>query len=427
MRSTKTWLRAATGLTLAAGVTFALLIDGVSFAQEDPEETRRQRDLELHDVNERLRETESRAHDLEMEIARIGTDRAELNRQLIDAAARIKDYEAAIVRAEQRLDGLGIRQSELARVFAGKRDVLVDLLAALQRIGKNPPPAVLVRPDDALAAIRSAMLVGAVFPGLREETAVLARDLGELIALRQEIEGERESMAAAAESLFAERQRLAALIDAKQESQVELQASLDETRDSARDLAREAADLRDLIAALDAAVTERDSGPTGLSADEIETAFSDPGRIKPAVAFADSEGLLPLPASGALIREFGAPDTLGRESEGISIATRADAQVTAPSDGWIVYAGPFRSYGQLLIIDAGDGYHLVLAGMSTISVQFGQFVLAGEPVGQMGSAAMASAGAGFAGQTQPVLYVEFRRDGRPIDPSPWWSKAQRRN
>lgn len=414
-------------LTLAVCLAVATPFCGASAAQEDPEETRRQRDLELHDVNERLRETESRARDLELEIARIGADRTELNRQLIDAAASIKEYEAAIVRAEQRLDELGIRQIELARLFAGKRDVLVDLLAALQRIGKNPPPAVLVRPDDALAAIRSAMLVGAVFPGLRDETAALARDLGELIALRAEIESERESMAAAAEGLFAERQRLAALIDAKQQSQVELQASLDETRDRARQLAREAADVRELIAALDADAADRQTGPTGLSPDEIETAFSDPGRIKPAVAFADAEGLLPLPASGALIREFGAPDTLGRESEGISIATRADAQVTAPSDGWIVYAGAFRSYGQLLIIDAGDGYHLVLAGMSTISVEFGQFVLAGEPVGQMGSAAMASAGAGLAGQTQPVLYVEFRRDGRPIDPAPWWSKTQRRN
>lgn len=427
MRSRRTWFRAATGLTLVANLAVATPFAGVAAAPEDHEETRRQRDLELHDVNERLRETESRASDLEAEIAKIGADRAELNRQLIDAATRIKDYESAIARAEQRLDELGIRQTRLAREFAGKRDVLVDLLAALERIGKSPPPAVLVRPNDALAAIRSAMLVGAVFPGLRKETEALRRDLDELTALREEIESERERMATSAESLSAERQRLAALINAKQDSQAELQASLDETRHHARELARKAANVRDLIAALDADTTNRDAGPTGLSPDQIETAFSDPGRIKPAVAFADAEGLLPLPASGALIREFGAPDTLGHESEGISIATRADAQVTSPSDGWIVYAGPFRSYGQLLIIDAGGGYDLVLAGMSTMSVQFGQFVLAGEPVGQMGSVAMASAGAGIAGQTQPVLYVEFRKDGRPIDPSPWWSKTQRRN
>jgi septal ring factor EnvC (AmiA/AmiB activator) len=102
------------------------------------------------------------------------------------------------------------------------------------------------------------------------------------------------------------------------------------------------------------------------------------------------------------------------------IATRAAAQVTAPCDGWVVYAGPFRSYGQLLILNAGGGYHVLLAGMERISVELGQFVLTGEPVAVMGAGGPATA-AGASGQ--PVLYVEFRKDGAPVDPSPWWANA----
>jgi len=94
--------------------------------------------------------------------------------------------------------------------------------------------------------------------------------------------------------------------------------------------------------------------------------------------------------------------------------------VTAPCDGWVVYAGPFRSYGQLLILNAGGGYHVLLAGMERISVDLGQFVLTGEPVAVMGGGPQ-SAAAIATGSSQPVLYIEFRKDGTPVDPSPWWA------
>jgi septal ring factor EnvC (AmiA/AmiB activator) len=102
------------------------------------------------------------------------------------------------------------------------------------------------------------------------------------------------------------------------------------------------------------------------------------------------------------------------------MASRAGAQVTAPCDGWVVYAGPFRSYGQLLILNAGGGYHVLLAGMERISVDLGQFVLTGEPVAVMGGGPQ-SAAAVATGSSQPVLYIEFRKDGSPVDPSPWWA------
>jgi septal ring factor EnvC (AmiA/AmiB activator) len=130
-----------------------------------------------------------------------------------------------------------------------------------------------------------------------------------------------------------------------------------------------------------------------------------------------------MPANGREIRAFGEADGLGGTAQGISLATRASAQVSSPSDGWVVYAGPFRSYGQLLIINAGDGYHVLLAGMERIDVRLGQFVLAGEPVAAMASQRLASVGATGVGVSQPVLYIEFRKDGTSIDPAPWWAAS----
>src|SRR4029078_4298715 len=107
--------------------------------------------------------------------------------------------------------------------------------------------------------------------------------------------------------------------------------------------------------------------------------LKDPSRRSPAIAFASAKGLLRLPVNGVKIRAFGGSDGAGGVAKGISLTTRAGAQVTTPCDGWVVYAGPFRSYGQLLILNAGGGYHVLIAGMERISVNIGQFVLTGEP------------------------------------------------
>ena len=111
----------------------------------------------------------------------------------------------------------------------------------------------------------------------------------------------------------------------------------------------------------------------------------------------------------------------GGNAKGLSLATEPLATVTAPCDGWVVYAGPFRSYGQLLIINAGDGYHVVLSGMDRINVGLGQFVLTGEPVGAMGTGETRVASTALGAVAQPTLYVEFRKDGVSIDPTPWWA------
>lgn len=220
------------------------------------------------------------------------------------------------------------------------------------------------------------------------------------------------------------------LVQERQRKQADTEKALDAERARAVQLARQADNLKDLIAKIEqqiatsaraaAAAQAGADKPTPADPKNSLAALNDPGRLSPAVAFASAKRRLPLPINGIRIREFGAPDGLGGTEKGLSVASRAGAQVTAPCDGWVVYAGPFRSYGQLLILNAGGGYHVLLAGMERISVDLGQFVLTGEPVAVMGGGPQ-SAAAVATGSSQPVLYIEFRKDGAPVDPSPWWA------
>ena len=206
-------------------------------------------------------------------------------------------------------------------------------------------------------------------------------------------------------------------------------------RERAAELARRAGTLKELIDRMEREIAgARRAAEEARKAEEAQArevrerfaqaAFRDPARLAPKIPFAEAKGMLPRPVSGATSREFGVPDGYGGTTRGISIATRPKAVVVSPADGWVAFAGPFRSFGQLLIINAGGGYYLLLAGMDQINVEVGQFVLAGEPVAIMGQTSSVSPAAGAIETNDPVLYIEFRKDGGSVDPGPWWAKSQ---
>jgi murein hydrolase activator len=363
---------------------------------------------------------------LTREIEALGADRRKLNQDLIDTAGRIRALEGKIAATETRLVPLDERNTRLKQSLESRRAVIANVLAALQRVGRKPPPALLVSPEDALQSVRTAILLGAVVPEMRNETEALAADLTELLRVRKNITDERDQLRAQAEAIENERKRMAALIGERQKQQSDREASLAVERARATDLARRAESLKELIAKMEAELdlAGRAARETARTDPRPGTGvLSDPGRLAPAVTFVSLRGRIPLPVNGVKIRDYAAPDGSGGSEKGLSIATRAAAQVTAPTDGWVVYAGPFRSYGQLLILNAGGGYHVLLAGMERISVDLGQFVLAGEPVAVMGNGSRIAAIL-TTGSSQPVLYIEFRKDGTPIDPGPWWAAGE---
>jgi septal ring factor EnvC (AmiA/AmiB activator) len=392
----------------------------------------RQRDQELEAVRgeqKKAAETQSKLRD---EIDAVGADRRKLNQALIDGAARLRDTEDRIAETETRLKPLDDSQRQIRQSLEGRRATIAEVLAALQRMGRHPPPALIVSPEDALKSVRTAIMLGAVLPDMRVQAEALASDLADLLRIRKEIADEKDRLVRDVASMSEDRQRVGLLVQQRQKQQAESEKALETEHGKALALARQVDNLKDLIGKVEEGLdgATKAARAAERSADERSNrinlaALEDPGRLTPAMEFASARGRLPLPVNGVRIREFGVPDNLGGTEKGISIASRPATQVTSPCDAWVVYAGPFRNYGQVLILNAGGGYHVVLAGMDRISVNVGQFVLTGEPVASMGGKPAGngpqSATTLASSSDKPVLYVEFRKDGTPVDPSPWWA------
>ena len=419
-------LRAAFIAGLAVALPLAAPAQQPPSQNEQSLDALKQRDQELQAAREAQRKSVETEAALKREIEQFGADRRKLNQDLIDTAARLRSVEGKIAATEARLKSLDNNELTIRKSLDGRRALIGEVLAALQRIGHHPPPALIASPEDALQSVRTAMLLGAVLPEMRHEMEALASDLGELLNVRKKIAAERDRLNSEVASLGAEQVRMTALIGERQKQQAEREQALEAERARAGDLARQVDNLKDLIGkleqGLDPAVRESREAARSDSRPAL-SAFRDPGRLTPAIAFISLRGQVPSPVNGVKLKEFGAPDGHGGQEKGLSIATRAGAQVTAPADGWVVYAGAFRSYGQLLILNVGGGYHVLLAGMDRISVDLGQFVLTGEPVAVMGNGPHIAAILAT-GSSQPVLYIEFRKDGVPVDPGPWWAAGE---
>lgn len=381
-------------------------------------------------IAQELSVSEERAAKIAEEIAAIRKDHASLSAALVQAAKTERKLATEADDIAGKLEALHIQEQGLRASLHERRGVLAEVLGALQRMGLNPPPAILVRPEDALSSVRSSILLAAVVPELRGETEILLGDLEELSRLVASITSERKRLLATVAEQAEEQKRLSLLLEEKQKLQEASKQNLLAEKARIEELGSQAVSLRELIDALEGEIeiaarqAEEKAAAAGREAAESPR-WSAPTQQLPApkASFSAMLGQLNLPVAGRIDRRFGEPDGSGGTLQGDMLATHSAAIVTAPVNGSVLYAGPFRSYGQLLILNAGDGYHVVLAGMGRISVVPGQSVLAGEPVGMMGETRVASAVAFGGSDAGPELYVEFRKEGKPVDPAPWWTES----
>ncbi|WP_162913429.1 peptidoglycan DD-metalloendopeptidase family protein [Rhodospirillaceae bacterium SYSU D60014] len=390
-------------------------------AQETPRRQAREGGERLERIERDLEADRNRVETLKSQAAALAEEIAALRAEMIAAAGAAQDYEEEVSQLEDSLAVVEKREREKSAALDRRRSQLSQALAALQRLALQPPEALIIGPDSPIDTVRSAMLLKVAVPALQTQATALQQQLGELRDLREQAEQKRKKMAVAVAALEAENDRIAALIERKHALRQTTAKSEAAAAERVAALAREAENLRDLIARLTAKPPPRKPTQTAmlfpvppppprLAPDTAEPAavmrLPTPETIR---TFPAEQASLTMPARGELVTLFDETSSVGLTSKGVRIATREQAQIVAPFDGQVVFRGPFRGYGEILILEHRGGYHSLLVGLGRTDAEVGQWLLAGEPVGIMGPAMDGS----------PELYLELRHDGEPINPLPW--------
>ncbi len=422
---------------------------------------------ELNAVTKDLRTGQEQSDKLAREAEKLKRDLTELRARSIAAARRAQDLESELSQVEITLAVLQTEETRKDQALQTSRAQLAAILAALQRIALQPQEALALNPGDPLDTVRSAMLLSVIVPDLEAKAEVLRKNLEALARLREEISGQRLELAAATTRLKDQQSQLETLLTEKQHLSQSNKSDRIKAGIRLSKLANRAEDLKDLIgklaeearrqraheaaekvareaqqaaaarkaqqaarqqeaerqarAALAAEPGQRDTptpaGPRPQAAPDRNSPqqsaaltilpLEKPKEIR---AFPKSPGGLLQPARGRVLERYGQASkrAISGTSRGLLIQTRGGAQVISPYDGKVVYAGEFRGYGLILIIEHDQRYHSLIAGLDRLYVGVDQWILAGEPIGVMG-----------AGNRLPELYLELRRSGQPIDPLPW--------
>jgi septal ring factor EnvC (AmiA/AmiB activator) len=361
--------------------------------------------------------------------AEIAREEATLRSDLVSAASAVQESEESLTDLEARLKDLDAEEVTKRAALDHTREEMGGVIAALARLAFRPTEALIGQPTSPADTVRTAILLREAVPSIKRSAQALKDDLAGLATVRAAIAAQKAKIAGTAETLDADHRRLAALLAKKAAARQEAEAQNREAQARLAALGSEAADLRDLLARLDAEHSRQMAEKEALEKAEqeklakaaqnkanLDKQAEAESRAKAATllaaprSFSSAQGRMPMPARGPVLVHFGQINEAGLPAKGISIATRPGAQVVAPYDGQVAFAGPFRGYGLLLIIEHGEGYHTLLAGMARIDSQVGQHLIAGEPVGVMVDS-----------ESKPVLYVELRHQGQPINPLPWLS------
>ncbi|MEE8438318.1 MAG: peptidoglycan DD-metalloendopeptidase family protein [Micropepsaceae bacterium] len=323
-----------------------------------------------------------------------------LQERLVANAQRVQELEVAFNTTSDEIAVLAAREKELAVQFDEDREPVGELLAVIQRLDADEPPALVLRSDDSLAAARGAMMLGVMLPPLYEQAAILGRQLRALNETRAALEAKNEQARDEALALNAARGELGALLVQRRQQGAITETRLVEIATVTEEAARQTDDLKSLLdrIALLRAQIGPDSGMVVVTAEGGPAGLQRGSLIRPVVGTA---------ISGDSAGPGLTPGTIG--PQGLWFEANGASQAVAPTDSEVVFAGAYQNFGQVLILEIAGGYHLLLAGFGRIDVQIGDLVLAGEPVGVLPDGEIAR------------LYLELRRNSQTMDPAPWMS------
>lgn len=427
-------------MKIVPGVAFVVLaLTAASAAAAEPSASPKD---DLSRIEQTLKAEQKRHDELKRKSEALSRDLQAVKKKMVSAASTVQRHEQDLTRLENRLGDLQKQQRALQVKIDRRGDQMVTVIAALQRLAWRPTEALIAQPTPPSDTVRSAILLRTAVPTIEASARDLRADLDKLSTVRAQVKGQKDRIAAVTNDLAQTHSELKQLYADKGAMQQQTEQASDEAAQRMQSLVREASDLKDLIAKLEAerarqreaarlaaierARQEREAAQKAAAAAAAAHTAEEKARVLAAEqkatrererrvaaipqapkGFDQTRGRLPLPVVGEITQQYGQMTKAGIHSKGITLETRHRAQVITPYDGVVLFAGPFRGYGQLLIIEYGDGYHILLAGMDRIDAAVGQSLLAGEPVGVMTDA------------SSPELYVELRHDGQPINPLPW--------
>ncbi len=381
-------------------------------------------------AQDQLRDAE-RAHAADLAAQRDAADRAKaaadaearLADARVTAAARLQAAEDALAAAAAQVADLSRRRTAAADRLAARAAALRPLLPTIERLSLYPAETLLAVPMPPEQAVRGAIVLAGLTHRLEADAAALRAEQAAVAELQAQLDAALPGLTAAQ----AEQARLAAGLDAQiADAQAAQRAATDAVAEAATRAAADAAradSLRAAIARIEAerraaearareeaaAAQRRHEAAQAAQAQARQEALAGPAG--PGVG--EPHGQLAAPVAGSLVRAFGQPSDAG-PAAGETIAPPPGARVLSPCGGRVVFAGPFRSFGLLLIVDCGGGYHFVLSGLDRLDATVGRRVAAGEPVGVMPEWDPRNPPA-----SRPTLYVELRKDGEPVNPAPF--------
>ncbi len=407
---------------IAFGITF---LCSNQFAEAQIREDNAQNNERLDELRQQIEETSEKTKELEAENLAIRKEIAEIQQRLINSASEIQFIEDEILDKEENLKELRLSEILLEERLTQKNYEMASTLGAMQRLSVQRTSAVAFRPGDAVDTLRTASLLRVILPDLQNRATILEGDLSELNNVRKDINQQNIELRAELTKLVIANEEIDELLKQRVERQKNIEYSTEQERAKLRSFAENAKDLQDLIEQIEREIALRDEAAERAveslrdrpESSTTSAAIASIPMPDGAISFASAKGNLPLPARGSINQTFNELLSTGQRSRGITVDTRPGATVIAPHEGRIVFAGPFRSYGQLLIIAHGEGYHTLLAGMENINGIVGQWILKGEPVGQMSE--NVSSGNTNGSNSRQKLYVELRQEGKPINPMPW--------
>ncbi len=318
--------------------------------------------------------------------------------QIAALTQTIRAYEAGLAALREALRQAQQREGELEAQFEAQRDQIAQLLGVLSRIEAEPAPILLLHPSGPVGTVRAGMLLAEVTPALASKAEDLRRDLTELSDLRA--------------LQLAAGKTLTRGLDAAQTARSNLATAISDRTELPRRFTEDAGTLRDLLESADTL----DAFAAGLALDPEATA-----------GFAGAKGSLDLPVLGTVLLRPGEVDARGVARPGLTLATRPAALVVAPWAATIRYRGPLLDYGNVMILEPGDGYLLVIAGMRDVYGEVGEVIAKGAALGLMGGQAsdtadlLAPAIAGGTARETETLYLELREGANAIDPIDWFA------